>query len=99
MALTLISVAKTASKKIGALIRSMKFLSPEVALYLYKSTILLPCLGLEMSDELQKRIWRTAGPSVKVVPDTDFTEKAVVQCDVSVVKILDGDMQIITNKF
>ena len=32
----IISVAKTASKKIGALIRSMKFLSPEVALYLYK---------------------------------------------------------------
>ena len=28
------SIAKTASKKIGALIRSMKFLSPEVALYL-----------------------------------------------------------------
>ena len=52
-----------------------------------------------MSDELQKRICRTAGPSVKVVPDTGFTEKAVVQCDVSVVKILDGDMQIITNKF
>ena len=34
-----ISIAKTASKKIGALIRSMKFLSPEVALYLYKSII------------------------------------------------------------
>ena len=34
----IISIAKTASKKIGALIRSMKFLSPEVALYLYKST-------------------------------------------------------------
>ena len=34
-----ISIAKTASKKIGALIRSMKFLSPEFALYLYKSTI------------------------------------------------------------
>ena len=34
-----ISVAKSASKKIVALIRSMKFLSPEVALYLYKSTI------------------------------------------------------------
>ena len=33
------SIAKTASKKIGALIRSTKFLSPEVALYLYKSTI------------------------------------------------------------
>ena len=37
------SIAKTASKKIGALIRSMKFLSPEVALYLYKSTI-WPCM-------------------------------------------------------
>ena len=35
----IISTAKTASKKIGALIRSMKFVSPEVALYLYKSTI------------------------------------------------------------
>ena len=35
----LVSIAKTASKKIGALIRSMKILSPEVALYLYKSTI------------------------------------------------------------
>ena len=30
------SVAKTASKKIGALIRSVNFLSPEFALYLYK---------------------------------------------------------------
>ena len=30
----IVSVAKTASKKIGVLIRSMKFLSPEVALYL-----------------------------------------------------------------
>ena len=35
----IISIAKTASKKIGALICSMKFLSPEVAPYLYKSTI------------------------------------------------------------
>ena len=33
------SIAKTASEKIEALIRSMKFSSPEVALYLYKSTI------------------------------------------------------------
>ena len=30
------SVAKTASKKIGALILSMKFPSPEVAFYLYE---------------------------------------------------------------
>ena len=39
----IISIAKTASKKIGALICSMKFLSPEFALYLYKSTI-RPCM-------------------------------------------------------
>ena len=31
----IISIAKTVSKKIGALIRSIKFLSPEFALYLY----------------------------------------------------------------
>ena len=35
----IISIAKTASKKIGALIRSWNFLSPEIALYLYKSSI------------------------------------------------------------
>ena len=35
----IISIAKTASKKTGALILSIKFLSPEVALYLYKSII------------------------------------------------------------
>ena len=35
----IISIAETASKKIGALIYSMKFLSPEVVLYLCKSTI------------------------------------------------------------
>ena len=39
----IISIAKTASKKIGVLICSMKFLSSEVALYLYKSTI-CPCM-------------------------------------------------------
>ena len=37
------SIGKTASEKIGTLIRSMKFLFPEVALYLYKSTI-RPCM-------------------------------------------------------
>ena len=69
----IVSIAKTASKKIGALIRSMKFLSPEVALYLYKSTI-RPCMEycchvwagapscyLELLDKLQKRICRTVG--------------------------------------
>ena len=72
----IISIAKTASRKIGALICSMKFLSPEVPLYLYKSTI-CPCMGycchvwagapncyLELLDKLQKRICRTLGPSI-----------------------------------
>ena len=71
-----ISIAKTGSKKIGALIRSMKFLSPEVALYLYKSTI-RPCMEycchvwagapscyLELLDKLQKWMRRTVGFSV-----------------------------------
>ena len=72
----IICIAKTGSKKIGALILSMKFLSPEVASYLYKSTI-RPCMEycchvwagapscyLELLDKLQKRICRTVGPSL-----------------------------------
>ena len=72
----IISIAETASKKIGALICSIKFLSPEVALYLYKSTI-CPCMEycchiwagatscyLELFDKLQKRICRIVGPSL-----------------------------------
>ena len=72
----IISIAKNASKKIGALIHSMKFLSLEVALYLYKSTI-RPCMEycchvwagapscyLELLDKLQKQICRTVGPSL-----------------------------------
>ena len=39
----IISIAKTASKKIGALICSIKFFSPEVVLYLNKFTI-HPCM-------------------------------------------------------
>ena len=39
----IISIAEIASRKIEALIRSMKFFSPEVSLYLYKSTI-RPCM-------------------------------------------------------
>ena len=35
----IIFITKTASKKIGVLIPSMKFLSPEATFYLYKSTI------------------------------------------------------------
>ena len=37
----IIPIANTASKKNGALIRSMKFLSAEDALYFYKYTTLL----------------------------------------------------------
>ena len=39
----IISIARTASKKVGVLVCSMKFLSPEVAVYIYKSTI-CPCM-------------------------------------------------------
>ena len=54
----IISIAKTASQKIGALIRSMKFLSPEVTLYLYKSTI---CLCMEYCyKEVQSQLWSSA---------------------------------------
>ena len=72
----IVSIAKTASKKIGVLILSMKFLSPEAALYLYKSTIRpgmeycchvwagAPSCYLELLDKLQKRICRTVGPSL-----------------------------------
>ena len=72
----IISIAKTASKNIGALIRSVKFLSPEVALYLYKSTI-RPCIEycchvwagapscyLDLLYKLQKRICRIVGSSL-----------------------------------
>ena len=61
--------------KIGALIHFVKFLSREVALYLYKSTIRTcmeycchiwdgaPSCYLELLDNLQKRMCRTVGPS------------------------------------
>ena len=39
----IISINKSASKKIGALVHSINFPSPEVGLYLYKSTI-QPCM-------------------------------------------------------
>ena len=66
----IITNAKTVSKKIGPLIHSMKFLSPEVILYLYKPAI-RPCIEychvwagvrgryLELLDKLQKRRCRT----------------------------------------
>ena len=74
----IIFIAKTYSKKIGALVCSLKFISPEVALHLYKSTIRLfmeycchvwakaPSCYSELLDKLQKRICRAVGPSLVV---------------------------------
>ena len=73
----IISIVKTASKKIGALIRSIRFLSPEVTLHLYKPAIrpfveyychvwagARSCY-LELLVKLQKRIYRNVGPSLQ----------------------------------
>ena len=65
----ILSIAKSASRKMGALICSMKFLSP--ALYPYKSTMRfwikhccpLSCY-LKMLDKLQERVCRTVGSSL-----------------------------------
>ena len=67
------SIRKTASRKIGVLIRSLKFFSPEVALYLCKSNM-QPCIEyychtcagvtcwyFEVLDKLQKGVCRTGG--------------------------------------
>ena len=72
----IISIAKSSSKKIGALICSMMVLSPKVTLYLYKSTI-WPCMEyychiwadapsclLELWYKIQKKICRTVGLSL-----------------------------------
>ena len=72
----IISIDKTASKKIVALIRAMKFLSSEGVVYLCKSTI-RPCMEycrhvwagapscyLELLDNLEKWICRTVGPQL-----------------------------------
>ena len=68
------SIAEIFSKKIGALIHSMKFLSPQVALYLYKSTKCphmeycchvsagSPSCHLELLDKRQNQACRTDGP-------------------------------------
>ena len=46
----IISDAKTASQKIGAFIRCMKFLSPNVALWLYKFNIVFHGIPLPYLD-------------------------------------------------
>ena len=78
----IISIAKTASKKITALICSVKFHSPEVPLHLYKCTIQpymeycfhvwagTPSCYLGLLDKPQKQICRTVGPSVAAFLET-----------------------------
>ena len=72
----IIYIAKIAAKKIEDFICSMNFLSPEVALYLYKSSSQpfiencwhvwtgASCCYLEMLGKQQKQICRTIGPSL-----------------------------------
>ena len=72
----IIFIAKTASKKIGALICSIKFLSSEVALCFYRSTIHpymkycfhvwsgSPSCLLELLDKLQNWICKAVDPSL-----------------------------------
>ena len=68
-----VSIAKTSSKKIGALICSMKFIFPEVAV---STSTIFPCMEYcchvwagtptwywELLDKLEKRICGTVGPS------------------------------------
>ena len=69
----IVSIAKTVSKKIVPLIRFIQFVSPEVAVYLYKSTIqpymeycchvceVAPSCYFDMLNKLQKRIFGTVG--------------------------------------
>ena len=61
----IISITKTASKKFGALIQSMKFLSPEVVLYLNKFTI-WPCL------EYCCHVWASASYLLLGNADTSY---------------------------
>ena len=72
----IVSISKTASKKVAGLISSTEFLSPKVALYLYKPTI-WPCKKycyhvwagapncyLDILDKLQKWVCMTVGPTL-----------------------------------
>ena len=70
----IMALAKNASKKVGALICSMKILAPETAVFLYKFTIRscmeycchvwagTPGCFLEFLDKLQEQICRAVGP-------------------------------------
>ena len=72
----LIGLAKSVSKKVGAILRCRSFLSAEVILYIYKSMI-RPCMEycchlwagapqryLDAFDRIQRRISRAVGPEL-----------------------------------
>ena len=78
---SIISIAETASKKTGALVRSVKPLSSEFLLYLYKSTI-RPCIAycchlrtgaancfLDMLYKLPKWVCRAVSPTLAASPE------------------------------
>ena len=82
------TIVKT--EKIEALIFSVKFLPPEVALYLYKSTIRpgmeccchfwtgTPSCYLDILDKLQKRVCQTVGPTLAASLSPQFTVEALL---------------------
>ena len=90
----IITIVKTDSKKIGALFRSMKFLSPEVALYLYKSTIPsymeycchvwagAPSCYLQLLDKLHKWICRTVDPPLNASLEPLAHRRSVVSLSI-----------------
>ena len=72
----IISIAKSASKKVGSLYRARNYLSPECILYLYKSLIRpameycchiwpgSPANSLSLLDKIQKRVINIIGPTL-----------------------------------
>ena len=60
----IVSIDKSFSKKIWALIRSMKFVSAEVVLYCCHVWAGTARCYLDISDKIEKRIRGTVGPSV-----------------------------------
>ena len=63
----IISIAKTVSKKIRVLICSMKFLSPDVVLYFYKSTI-QPCMEYQWTLLYRYYFGRCSSEPAQLVP-------------------------------
>ena len=77
---SIISIAKTSSKKIEFLISSVKFVSPEVVHYLYKSILhgillsrvwdVVTSCYYDMLDNLQKLVFGAVGPTLAASVDS-----------------------------